>query len=132
MHYFNISGSRNRKLYYSMISATIIILQFLITAIFVCGFYYASLEGEILYPFRVFMSKLFGKKDDIFPNKFAEYLWKPVLGCPMCMVSIYGIPLYLFITYSHAEFWVEFVTYTIITICAAGINGLLVNLNLFE
>jgi len=29
-----------------------------------------------------------------FKNKFLENLWMPLLGCPVCMVSFWGVTIY--------------------------------------
>ena len=64
---------------------TLILLFSLLVALFVNGLYIISSEGMILYPIRNLLYSVFGEDSTIL---------KPIITCPPCMVSFWGVVLY--------------------------------------
>ena len=84
------------------------------TSLFTLGLFIATGEGFGLHGVKNRLARLLGGRyrqygEDVhyeFPSKFITELWKPVIGCPICMVSIWGIAIYsLLMPYSVATIY---------------------------
>lgn len=59
---------------------------------------------------------LFGKVGDWLHEHVSEYLYKPTIGCPMCMSSIHGTLWYLLLINRDWFLWPAF------CVCLCGLN----------
>jgi hypothetical protein len=81
-----------------------------LVALWCWGFHNAFEEGEI-----------FGKIGDWLYNRFPEYWLKPLIGCPICMVSVHGTIWFLLTQDWHFLTWIMFI------VSASGLNYVIHN-----
>lgn len=100
----------------------------IIFSIFTLGLYTAASDGFILAPVKHFIAhnilgghQYIRDKDEgyEFSPAWIENIWKPILGCPICMVSFWGIILYTLLCGYSIESIYEL---PIIIISSCGIN----------
>lgn len=72
----------------------------LITSFSSLGFFISCQEPFVLSGFRDFLGDLLGGTQKVWGNetfyefKHIGFIWKPFIGCPVCMASVWGIMIY--------------------------------------
>lgn len=88
--------------------------DFFILSLIILGVFICTSEGYIFHKIKLKLSEIMGARisyhnndiDFLFKKKWQEMLWMPIIGCPTCMVSIWGIVYYtIHCQYSIASFY---------------------------
>jgi hypothetical protein len=66
--------------------------------------------------------EIFGRLGDFIDERLPDFLYKPIAGCPICMVPYYGSVLYWVIWHVSWQHWL------ITVIASMGLNVVIVKL----
>lgn len=108
-----------------------LILTTIITSLFCCGLHFITRDGWVLAPLDYFLVERLGGRitysfseqimDDertVHLKGWAEKIYKPLLGCIVCMGSIWGI-------LGGLLFGVELYIIPILCVLVAALNGII-------
>lgn len=95
------------------------LIALIINSLYIIGFYFSFQEGMIFERLNPYPLLKLWKPE----RKTLNYLFKPIVGCVVCMASVHGLLfLYVFKNYLHLDIYI--VIFYIFAL--AGINRIMV------